>query len=144
MSQIFSEFSGNICLGTSKCMILFHGHQLNLLAIQPFVCKNITSFSPVNAIAYQVTWTNAKSLGIMHLVTLPNAIDGSNRLELWYQLIRNYHFWSVDMITSWQIGWIKYKSRQGKSEGFDSCDQPSNLKLDSNRQFFSPCDLGIW
>ena len=31
-----------------------------------------------------------------------------------------------------------------KSEGFDSCDRPSNLKLDSNRHFFSKCDLGIW
>ena len=27
---------------------------------------------------------------------------------------------------------------QGKSEGFDSCDRPSNLELDSNRQFFPP------
>ena len=34
--------------------------------------------------------------------------------------------------------------QQGKSEGFDSCDQPSNLKLDSNRQFFRPCDREIW
>ena len=25
--------------------------------------------------------------------------------------------------------------KQGKSEGFDSCDRPSNLKLDSNRRF---------
>ena len=33
---------------------------------------------------------------------------------------------------------------QGKSEGFDSCDRPSNLKLDSNRQFFRPCDRQIW
>ena len=33
---------------------------------------------------------------------------------------------------------------QGKSEGFDSCDRPSNLKLDSNRQFFHPCDHEIW
>ena len=33
---------------------------------------------------------------------------------------------------------------QGKSEGFDSCDRPSNLKLDSNRQFFCPCDREIW
>ena len=29
--------------------------------------------------------------------------------------------------------------KQGKSEGFDSCDRPSNLKLDSNR----PCDREI-
>ena len=34
--------------------------------------------------------------------------------------------------------------QQGKSEELDSLDQPSNLKLDSNRQFFSPCDLEIW
>ena len=34
--------------------------------------------------------------------------------------------------------------KQGKSEGFDSCDRPSNLKLDSNRQFFHPCDREIW
>ena len=34
--------------------------------------------------------------------------------------------------------------QQGKSEGFDSCDRPSNLlKLDSNR-FFSPCEPEIW
>ena len=34
--------------------------------------------------------------------------------------------------------------QQGKSEGFDTCDRPSNLKLDSNRQFFHPCDREIW
>ena len=34
--------------------------------------------------------------------------------------------------------------KQGKSEGFDSCDRPSNLKLDSNRQFFRLCDREIW
>ena len=38
--------------------------------------------------------------------------------------------------------WSKWK--QGKSEGFDSCDRPSNLKLDSHRRFFSLCDLEIW
>ena len=36
------------------------------------------------------------------------------------------------------------KLEQGKSEGFHSCDRPSNLKLDSNRQFFRPCDCEIW
>ena len=36
------------------------------------------------------------------------------------------------------------KKNQGKSEGFDSCDRSSNLKLDSNRQFFRPCDREIW
>ena len=32
------------------------------------------------------------------------------------------------------VEWIL--KEQGKSEGFDSCDWPSNLKLDSNHQFF--------
>ena len=34
--------------------------------------------------------------------------------------------------------------QQGKSEGFDSCDRPSNFKLDSNHQFFRSCDREIW
>ena len=34
--------------------------------------------------------------------------------------------------------------KQSKSEGFDSCDRPSNLKLDSNRHFFHPCDRETW
>ena len=35
--------------------------------------------------------------------------------------------------------------KQGKSEGFDSCDHlVILLKLDPNRRFFSPCDLEIW
>ena len=38
----------------------------------------------------------------------------------------------------------KVQGQQGKSEGFDSCDWPSNLKLDSNREFFRPCDREIW
>ena len=29
-------------------------------------------------------------------------------------------------------------------EKFDSCDRSIDLKFDSNRQFFSPCDLEIW
>ena len=41
------------------------------------------------------------------------------------------------------IPWWEH-SQQGKSEGFDSCDRPSNLKLDSNRQFFRLCDRKIW
>ena len=39
---------------------------------------------------------------------------------------------------------LTYDLQQGKSEGFDSCDPPSNLKLDSNCQFFRPCDREIW
>ena len=34
--------------------------------------------------------------------------------------------------------------KQRQSEGFDSCDRPNNLHLDSNRQFFHLCDREIW
>ena len=37
-----------------------------------------------------------------------------------------------------------HDKKQGKSEGFDCCDRPSNLKLDSNHQFLHPCDREIW
>ena len=42
-----------------------------------------------------------------------------------------------------QVWQKETKKQQGKSEGFDSCDRPSNLKLDSNRQFFHLCDREI-
>ena len=42
------------------------------------------------------------------------------------------------------MGWPALIAKQGKSEGSDCCDRPSNLKLDSNRQFFRPCDHEIW
>ena len=41
-------------------------------------------------------------------------------------------------------GKYKYDIKQGKSEGFDSCNRPSNLTLDSNCRFLSLCDLEIW
>ena len=45
------------------------------------------------------------------------------------------------MIGNCRIG---VATKKGKSEGFDSCDWPCNLKLDSNRQLFRPCDCEIW
>ena len=42
-----------------------------------------------------------------------------------------------------EIWRMTLKNKHGKSEWFDSCDWPSNLKLDSNRQFFRPCDRDI-
>ena len=35
--------------------------------------------------------------------------------------------------------------KQGKSEGFDSCDRPSNLtQIGLKSSIFQPCDLEIW
>ena len=39
---------------------------------------------------------------------------------------------------------LPFFTEEGKSEEFDSCGRPSNLKLDSNRQSFCPCDREIW
>ena len=47
-------------------------------------------------------------------------------------------------INKTSMGYISGKEKKGKSEGFDSCDRPSNLKLDSNRQYFHPCYREIW
>ena len=54
--------------------------------------------------------------------------------------------WIRDSYGSIRIYFYPYKTKnkQGKSGGFDSCDRPSNLKLDSNRRFFRPCDREIW
>ena len=50
----------------------------------------------------------------------------------------------MDYVQYIQLHTTMKSEKQGKSEGFDSCDRPSNLKLDSNRQFFHPCDCEIW
>ena len=65
-------------------------------------------------------------------------INGTN--NCWFPLARKWPTWK------WTWIWILYGKieKQGKSEGFDSCDRPSNHKLDSNRQFFRPCDREIW
>ena len=39
----------------------------------------------------------------------------------------------------------KDRNKQGKSEGFDSCDRPSNLTQNGFKSsIFQPCDLEIW
>ena len=40
---------------------------------------------------------------------------------------------------------ISYNLKQGKSEGFNSCDRPKNLtQIGPKSSIFSPCDLPIW
>ena len=39
----------------------------------------------------------------------------------------------------------QFLKKQGKSEGFDSCDRPSNLtQIGFKSSIFRPCDLEIW
>ena len=46
---------------------------------------------------------------------------------------------------AWRRPDDKPLSEQGKSEGFDSCDRPSNLtQIGFKSYIFQPCDLEIW
>ena len=56
-----------------------------------------------------------------------------------------WNIWNSQFVELLTLGpVIHFSYKRGKSEGFDSCDRPSNLKLDSNHQFFSPHYLEIW
>ena len=137
-------------------VIHYHGHLLNVLVIEPFICKNINSFSPVYAIAYQVTWTNGKSLDI-HLVTLPNAINRSDRLQLRSQANLDYHLGFADRITSWQLdlGWVglwafmwwapsvKRKDHHGISFGWNSTWFHPNTDLSCTQYEQIPIMFGV-
>ena len=57
---------------------------------------------------------------------------------------RNFQFGSKSIFFPGRPWNLTDELEQGKSEGFDSCDWPSNLKLDSNCRFFCLCDLEIW
>ena len=79
----------------------------------------------------------AASSFVYHFVAI-----GDFKLEL---QSRNAQFGSNSTIFRGLWPWnLTDDLERGKSEGFDSCDRPSNLKLDSNRQFFRPCDRKIW
>ena len=77
-------------------------------------------------------------------------------IHKWFLIVKNTVLWPLSLLggnhhASNKLshspgGWCNIGNlwEQGKSEGFDSCDRPSNLKLDSNRQFFRPCDREIW
>ena len=69
-------------------------------------------------------------------------------VQLWKYIAHDIFIWRI-FWNMWNIKVIAHvhcasQQEQGKSEGFDSCDRPSNLKLDSNHQFFRPCDSEIW
>ena len=68
---------------------------------------------------------------------------GAFKLELqsW-----NAQFWSKSKIFLEAWPWnLTDDLEQGKSEGFDSCDLPSNLtQIGFKLSIFQPCDLQIW
>ena len=112
--------SGNAQFG-SKSMILFSCVTLKF---------DVWPWKTIGYLFY------ATSSFVHHFVAL-----GEFKLEL---QSGNAQFGSNSTIFTAIWPWnLTYDLEQGKSEGFDSCDRPSNLKLDSNRQFFRPCDRGI-
>ena len=100
-----------------------------------------------------VWWTSSRELTNLYpalkTTCFIKALSRPNTKKIWVVVMS----WDLDAITGIILHmrlandvvphWLgAYK--QGKSEGFDSCDRPSNPKLDSNRRFFSLCDLEIW
>ena len=71
---------------------------------------------------------------------------GLQKRILPFKYMYQYKSWFISLIPNSNDPWtnVVFAKKQGKSEGFDSCDWPSNLKLDLNRQFFRPCDCEIW
>ena len=67
----------------------------------------------------------------------------SNGVSLVAEVQYNLCYKLDDAFLSLMWSFLQIPYKQGKSEGFDSCDRPSNLKLDSKSRFFSPLDLEI-
>ena len=78
------------------------------------------------------------SLLFLHL------FGGWDLWDLYQYRIDLYHLqrvsaWRAPIHLAGHLNILHDKSKQGKSEGCDSCDKPSNLvKLDSNNRFFWP------
>ena len=62
-------------------------------------------------------------------------------LYIWFS-----HFTLTETHQCWNYSLSLYFNKQGKSEGFESCDRPIVRKRDlgQNRLCFVPCDLEIW
>ena len=139
----------------------------NALCIQPMIAVRFVIFHvEINHVNYRCSrcalgcfntcWLARFiwSVFIWELATLPfvtsnRRLDGCPPFRVGYGWLITSHRKLADIIfhlcLAWyQIIYLVSENKQGKSEGFDSCDRPSNLKLDSNRQFFRPCDREIW
>ena len=67
-------------------------------------------------------------------------------LDLWPWPFAWTSLWSLVIIPeNFMMIWWWEHCQQGKSEGFDSCDRPSNLtQIGLKWSIFRPCDLEIW
>ena len=68
----------------------------------------------------------------------------ANALELLQSFIKPSK-WTNSVIVIQTFSQRECICKQGKSEGFDSCDRPSNLtQIGFKTSIFRPCDLEIW
>ena len=123
----------------------------SLLFVLEFMVRNITAF-------YSGCWYIATQSVLLFLNWVLCAINARNLSwagveqgghpewvrSLWEPVSRKRAMASptTDLMQHKSTAILQWE--QGKSEGFDSCDRPSNIKLDSNRQFFRLCDREIW
>ena len=114
------------------------GHDLCDLDLWPLtatLCMDITFVTGNNSIGHLsfVVWSF-----VQHFIAI-----GEFKLEL---QSRNAQFGSN--LTIFRAVWpwnLADDLEQGKSEGYDSCDRPSNLtQIGFKSPIFRPCDLEIW
>ena len=76
----------------------------------------------------------------------PRSCPNEYASQLWHQLKKYFSIHHINGAFLMNVS-RKHVKRSLKiefCEGFDSCDRPSNLKLDSNHQFFRPSVCEIW
>ena len=82
---------------------------------------------------------------IMHSPTY-RGIEKKSTLINTLRSRQNVRYFGGDISSAFP--WTKtfdFVNKQGTSEGFDSCDRPSNLtQIGSKWSIFCPCDLKIW
>ena len=108
--------------------------------LQGFFCSIIHGLKGCKFFWFSHTWVE----GLEVFCSIIHGLKGCNFWfnHTWVEGLQVFLVQSYKMNTNVDIN--SFANKQGKSEGFDSCDRPSNLKLDSNRQFFRPCDREIW
>ena len=115
----------------------------------------------VSTLATAVGGEAASEIWGFRLETTHHHIDGlvqerrnsiANALELRRLSCTNLSTWRNSLTTFTLLpvhgdmsSCLLHTKKQGKSEGFDSCDRPSNpTQTGFKSSFFSPCDLEIW
>ena len=93
----------------------------------------------MNYVVWLTLFPNLKVLVLAEILDLPcpNIFNRKGASQKWHN--------KTKWFSSWFCLIILHENKQGKSGGFDSCDQPSNLTETWFKSLiFSPYDLEIW